>query len=123
MGTYIRATNVFFDQLHRADVSSLGEPPTMRELDTRQFRNKGVYNKLLVTYLDASIKHIGYAGFTSNIDLEAMGLTDDIGMNFDALTSEELSAIHLLLSLMVWGSASSSLTCRTISSRWSWQRQ
>ena len=31
VGTYIRATNVFFDQLHQADVSSLGEPPTMRE--------------------------------------------------------------------------------------------
>jgi hypothetical protein len=31
VGSYIRATNVFFEQLHRADVSSLGEPPTMRE--------------------------------------------------------------------------------------------
>jgi hypothetical protein len=91
VGTYIRATNVFFDQLHRADVSSLGEPPTMRDLDTRQFRNKGVYDKLLVTYLDASIEHIGFAGFTGNVYLEAMGLTDDIGMNFDVLTSEELS--------------------------------
>jgi hypothetical protein len=63
----------------------------MRELDTRQFRNKGVYDKLLVTYLDASIEHIGYAGFTGNVYLEAMGLTDDIGMKFDVLTSEELS--------------------------------
>ncbi len=54
-GTYYWAINVYFDELHRVDVSRLGEPPSMRDLDTLQFLNKDVYDNLLHAYLEMSI--------------------------------------------------------------------
>ncbi len=97
-GSYYRAINVYFDELHRADVSRLGEPPSMRDLDIRQFRNKGVFDKLLKTYLAMSIAadHIHLIAFPDNPYLQAMGLlSGDVpfAAEFDVLTSEELKDV------------------------------
>ena len=97
-GTYYRAINVYFDELHRADVSRLGEPPSMRDLDIRQFRNKDVYDKLLKTYLALSVAadHIHLIAFPDNPYLQAMGLlSGDVpfAAEFDVLTSEELKDV------------------------------
>lgn len=77
------------------DVSRLGEPPSMRDLDTRQFLNKDVYNNLLNTYLEMSIAadHIGIIAFSDNPYLQGMGLVGGVVLfasEFDVLTSEEL---------------------------------
>jgi hypothetical protein len=93
-GTYYRAINVYFDELHRADVSRHGEPPSMRDLDTRQFLNKEVFDNLLHTYLEMSIAadHIGLIAFSDNPYLQAMGVVDGavpFAAKFDVLTSEE----------------------------------
>ncbi len=97
-GSYYRAINVYFDELHRADVSRLGEPPSMRDLDIRQFRNKDVFDKLLKTYLAMSIAadHIHLIAFPDNPYLQAMGLlSGDVpfAAEFDVLTSEELKDV------------------------------
>ena len=54
-GIYYQPIKVYFDELHRGDVSRLGEPPSMRDLDTRQFLNKDVYDNLLHAYIEMSI--------------------------------------------------------------------
>ncbi|KAI2492013.1 hypothetical protein MHU86_22538 [Fragilaria crotonensis] len=91
MGTYIRAINVFFDQKHRNDVFSLGATPSMQELDARSdIRVKAVYNRMLVTYLDQSIPHIGAVAFADDPYLPSMGVYDNAALEFDVLTSEEL---------------------------------
>ncbi len=83
-GTYYRAINVYFDELHRVDVSQLGEPPSMQDLETRQFLKKDVYNNLLhtTTYLEMFIAadHIGIIAFSDNPYLQAMGMNS--GWNF-----------------------------------------
>ena len=94
-GTYYRAINVYFDELHRVDVSRLGEPPSMRDLDTLQFLNKDVYDNLLQTYLEMTIAadHIGIIAFSDNPYLQGMGLVGGVvpfASEFDVLTSEEL---------------------------------
>jgi hypothetical protein len=94
-GTYYQAINVYFEELHRVDVSRLGEPPSMRDLDTHQFLNKDVYNNLLHTYLEMSIAadHIGIIAFSDNAYIQTMGMVDGIVLfasEFDVLTSEEL---------------------------------
>ncbi len=97
-GSYYRAITVYFDELHRADVSRLGEPPSMRDLDIRQFRNKDVCDKLLKTYLAMSIAadHIHLIVFPDNTYLQGMGLlSGDVpfAAEFDVLTSEELKDV------------------------------
>ena len=97
-GSYYRAINVYFDELHRVDVSRLGEPPSMRTLDTRQFRNKDVFDKLLKTYLAMSIAsdHIHLIAFPDNPYLQAMGVVSGdvpFASEFDVLTSEELKDV------------------------------
>jgi hypothetical protein len=77
-GTCYQAINVYFDELHGVDVSRLGEPPSMQDLDTRQILNKDVYNNLLhtTTYIEMSIAagHIGIIAFSDNPYLQAMGM-------------------------------------------------
>ncbi|KAI2499398.1 hypothetical protein MHU86_15110 [Fragilaria crotonensis] len=91
IGTYIRAINVFFDQKHRSDVFSLGAAPSVQELDARlAFRGKAVYDRMLITYLDVSIPHIGVVAFSEDPYLPSMGIYDNAAMDFDVLTSEEL---------------------------------
>ena len=50
--TYFRVINLYMCEKHRSDVSKLGQPPTMAELDTRRFRHKYIFDRLEVTYLD-----------------------------------------------------------------------
>ncbi len=91
IGTYIRAINVFFDQKHRNDVFSLGEAASVQELDARSvFRGKAVYDRMLLTYLDQSIPHIGEVAFAEDPYLPSMGIYDNAATDFDVLTSEEL---------------------------------
>jgi hypothetical protein len=87
-----------FNELHRADVSRLGKPPSMRDLDIRQFRNKNLFDKLLKTYLAMSIAadHIHLIAFPDNTYLHAMGLLSGnvpFAAEFDVLTSEELNDV------------------------------
>ena len=35
-----------------SDVLMLGRPPTMAELDTRKFRHKYIFDRLITTFLD-----------------------------------------------------------------------
>jgi hypothetical protein len=94
-GTFFQAINVHFDELHQVDVSQLGEPPSMQDLDTCHFLKKDVYNKVLHTYLEMSIAadHIEIIAFSDNPYLQAMGKVDGIvpfASEFDVLASEEL---------------------------------
>jgi hypothetical protein len=97
-GSYYRAINVYFDEMHRVDVSRLGEPPSMGTLDARQFRNKDVFDKLLKSYLAMSIAsdHIHLIAFADNPYLQAMGVVSGdvpFASEFDVLTSEELKDV------------------------------
>ena len=52
--TYFGVINVCMcDQKHRSDVLMLGQPPTMvAELDTRKFRHKYIFDRLISTFPD-----------------------------------------------------------------------
>ena len=63
----------------------------MQELDARSaFRGKTVYDRMLITYLDQSIAHIGIVAFADNPFLPSMDIYDNAALEFDVLTSEEL---------------------------------
>ncbi len=63
----------------------------MQELDARSaFRGKTVYDRMLITYLDRSIAHIGIVAFADNPFLPSMDIYDNAALEFDVLTSEEL---------------------------------
>ena len=51
-GTYYRVLNVYFDERHRPDVLRMGAISTRNELDAREFKNKRIYDALVITYLD-----------------------------------------------------------------------
>ena len=71
----------------------------MRDLDTRQFRNKDVFDNLLQTYMAMTIAsdHIDLIAFPDNPYLQAMlgVVSGDVpfASEFDALTSEELKDV------------------------------
>jgi hypothetical protein len=76
---------------HRNDVFSLGASPSVQELDVRSsFRSKAVNDRMLITYLDQSILHIGVVAFSEDAYLPSMGIYDNAATDFDVLTSEEL---------------------------------
>ena len=44
--------NVYFDERHRPEVIWMGASSTRNELDARNFKNKRIYDALVLTYLD-----------------------------------------------------------------------
>ena len=93
--TYYSAINVWFEKRNRADIMSMGESPTIQELDAWQFANKRTYDKLLRCYSDTSVENdaINYIGFGGDEYLLSCGITENHASNFDIITSRELKQV------------------------------
>ena len=74
--TYFRLINVYMDERHRPDVLKLGGTATKDELDARKFSHKSIYDKLLVTYLDKAIIHVGELAFSEQTYFKNLSLPD-----------------------------------------------
>jgi hypothetical protein len=87
--TYFRLINVYMDERHRPDVLKLGGTATKDELDARKFTHKSIYDKLLVTYLDKTIIHVGELAFSEQTYFKDLSLPDKYPASFDIITSLE----------------------------------
>ena len=89
IGTYYRAINVYFDEIHCSNVTNLGSAPSNSKLDSRQSLHKNVYDCLLETYSDVNNKNNDWLAF-GNIYLDDVGESQNAAKDFDQdLTSLE----------------------------------
>jgi hypothetical protein len=87
--TYFRIINVYMDERHRPDVLKLGGTATKEELDARKFSHKSIYDKLLLTYLDETIIHVGELAFSEQTYFKDLSLPENYPATFDTITSLE----------------------------------
>ena len=86
--TYFRVINVYMCEQHRSDVLMLGQPPTMAKLDTRKFRHKYIFDRLITTFLDDDSNNLA---FSQDPYWEQMGIDSCYPTTYDALSSVEFS--------------------------------
>ena len=84
--TYFRLINVYMDERHRPDVLKLGGMATKDKLDARKFSQKSIYDKLLATYLDKTIIHVGELAFSEQTYFKDLSLPDKYPATFDVIT-------------------------------------
>ena len=88
-GTYYRVLNVYFDERHRPDVIQMGASSTRNELDAREFKNKRVYDALVLTYLDRETDPCdnGAMSYPDNPFFDSLGISNETPDNYNVLTS------------------------------------
>jgi len=88
-GTYYRVLNVYFDERHRPDVLRMGAISTRNELDAREFKNKRIYDALVITYLDRETDPCdnGQMSYPDDPFFGALGIGNETPDDYDILTS------------------------------------
>jgi hypothetical protein len=80
--------NVYFDERHWPDVIRMGASSTRNELDAREFKNKRIYDALVITYLDRETDPCdnGQMSFPDDPFFDALGIDNDTPDDYDTLT-------------------------------------
>jgi hypothetical protein len=88
-GPYYHVLNVHFDERHRPDVMKIGASSTRNKLDACNFKNKRIYDALVITYLDRETDPCDNSqmSFPENPFFDANGTDSDTPNDYNPLTS------------------------------------